>query len=272
MATASFFKTKAELEHLKNTPNYMHKCEGVYTAYQTDPEILAKTLPKPLVPVMPVVMQYVISINDPNFYTPYTEAALMTPAHNGDQVGVYMYALLLENGENGTFMGRDNLSIPKKNAKHVKITRDGQSYHARVTRHNVDILTIDGKIGEYNDPAMGAKVFAGREPGAKINSENFFYKYAMFSDENGLTHFSDVRLIDNMTTVRFDSWEPATATITLRESIDDPWFELPVVKTIGAGWTTYDMDLVGAKTLPVEDEEDALRKSLAARYDHQVFG
>lgn len=273
MENMSFNKTTEEIDHFKKTPNWMRNCEGVYAAWATDPAALAAVLPKPLKMVAPVCISYVADIAEPNFCVRYKEAALMTPVMNNGKPGIYTIAMLLEDGDNATFMGRDVLSIPKKNADSIVVERGGSQFSAKVTRMGIDLLEFKGKMGEYNDPDMAGKLFGSREPGMPVEGINFFCKFALNQDENGVASFSNVAMIDSHTQMIYHSWENASVDITLKPSVDDPWASLPCLKPLGAGWARFDLGLLGVVgSEPVEDIEDTIAKNLAQRFDSPVFG
>lgn len=273
MATMSFVKTEEEVSHFAQTPNWMRNCEGVYAAWATDAAALAAVLPAPLKMVAPVVISYVADIAEPNFCTRYKEAALMTAVMNNGKPGIYTIAMLLEDGDNATFMGRDVLSIPKKNADSIELERSGGRFSAKVSRMGVDLMEFEGKLGEYNDPAMAGKLFGARTPGADVEGINYFFKFAISQDDAGVATFDGIELVNGHTQMVYHSWEPASVDVTLRPSVDDPWASLPCLKPLGAAWTRFDLGLLGVvATEKVENASEVISKNLAQRFDSPVFG
>lgn len=269
--SCTFVKTAEELEHFKTNTNWMYDCEGLYAAWATDQEALARVLPKPLTPIYPIVLSYIIEAKKPNFTVPYKEAALMTLVMKDGKPGIYTIAMMLEGSDSAVFMGRDVLSIPKKNANKIWIERNGETLSAGCSRMGVNVIDIKGNIGDFNDP-LGAQLFGSRTPGEAADSMNYFYKFEIDQDEKGQSVVRDIDILSTHLQMKYNTWENASVNVVLQESDADPWAELPVLKNLGGGWTNFDLGLLGVvEKEPAPDFADALSKVIAARFDPQTY-
>lgn len=271
MTDCTFIKTPEEINRFRTNVNWMHDCEGIYAAWATDPEVLASVLPKPLAPVSPVVLTYIIEAKNPNFSVPYKEAALMTVVMNNGKPGLYTIAMMLNGSDNAVAMGRDVLSIPKKNAEDIYVRRVGDTVEAGCTRMGVDVIKINAEVGSFNDPAC-AKVFANRTPGEVTDSINFFYKFEIDQNEAGESIIRDVNILTARLQMKYHTWENASVDVALKPSVSDPWAQLACAKPLGGGWATFDLGLLGVLgTEPAPDVDDAISKLIAPRFDAQVY-
>lgn len=67
-------------------------------------EAIQRALPAPLMAFMPVVEMYSVNVYNPNFSTPYREAALIIPyLHNG-QIGLYPISFMLTGTDNAVLL------------------------------------------------------------------------------------------------------------------------------------------------------------------------
>jgi len=270
----SFKKTPEQVDFIKSNSIEMNDELGIYFAWQTTPEALEEVLPQGMDMVLPIVFGYVTHIRKPSFCIPYLETSLMTIGKWGDLPGTLSISLLLDKGDTATFLGRDQVSIPKKTADKIELRREDDKVYANTRRLGVDLLTIEASVGEYNDPLCD-NVLKPRSPGEEAQGNSFNFKFGFDPTQSGVAEFKDVRLISSPITNIYHSWEKLTVdSITLRESPDDPWAALPVVKPLGAAWTNFSCHMHGANILPVPDDavDDTIAKSLAGRFDAVSLG
>lgn len=272
MSECTFIKTPEEVEHFKTNVNWMNDCEGVYAAWATDGAALANVLPSPLKPAVPVIISYVIEAPNNNFSVPYKEIALMTPVMKGDKPGLYTIAMMLQGSDNAVAMGRDVLSIPKKNADSITVKRDGDTISACGTRMGIDVIRIDAKIGDFNDP-MGAQLFGTRAAGEVADSLSYFYKFEVDQNAQGESVINDISILSAHMQTKYQSWENASVNVKLTASESDPWAELPVLKPLGGGWSKFDLGLLGVLgSEPVSDNLDnVIARLIAPRFDAQAY-
>ncbi|MDR3308105.1 MAG: acetoacetate decarboxylase family protein [Coriobacteriales bacterium] len=274
MSNCSFVKTDKEMAYVQDGANaaWMKNCEGLYVAWSADAAILAKVVPAPLKLAAPLVIAYVIETHNPTFSTAYKEAALLIPVTNGDKGGNYSVALLLTGSDNPVTTGREEFGIPKKNASAIELRRLGDKAYATVERMGVQILDIEVELGNYNTE-MGANVFGNRVLNEFIDGVSYFHKFDIDQDSQCNVSFSNLRLINVRSCLRYHTWEPGAAQVELKPSINDPWAELAVLQPLGAAWATFDLGLLGCQEqIALSNIDEVIPRLIAGRYDSPFFG
>lgn len=255
----------------KNIP-WMNNCEGLYAAWETDMETLAKLIPAPLTPVIPYVIAYVVEARNPTFCNAYKEACVMTVVTDGEKMGNYTFGLLLTDSDNPVLTGREELGIPKKNADLIDIRRLGDKAYATVDRMGIRVFDLEVELGDYNNEA-GAAVLGGKPLGEDTEGISFFYKFDVNQNANCDVVFSDLRMLDVRMVSNLHTWEAGAASIELGPSINDPWAELVVKQPIGAAWTIFDLGILGAqKVTPLDMVDKVIPHLIAGRYDASFVG
>lgn len=274
MSNCSFVKTPQEMAWAQDGANaaWMNNCEGLYAAWKADPELLARIVPAPLKPAMPIVLVYVIEAHNPTFSTAYKEAAIMTIATDGEKIGNYCAALLLTGSDNPVTTGREEFGIPKKNADRIDIRRVGDKAYASVDRCGVRIIDLEVDMGSYNNEA-GEKVLGGKTLGEFSDGISYFYKFDIDQDPDCNVLFSNLRLLDIRMRRRFNTWEAGSVQIAMKPSINDPWAELAVLEPLGAAWSNFDLGVLGCqKQVAVEGIDEIIPHLIAGRYDSPFYG
>lgn len=268
----SFKISKDELKNFGKV-SLMDDQEGVYMAYLTDPEAIAKILPPPLKPFsMPVVTLSICHINNPTFADDYYEAILGVYAMYGKTLGLYPISLVLggPGAEMAVQCGRDNGSIPKKLGAEFVIRRDGNKVTAAVTRRGTQLVDMTMDIGEYNSP-LTAALYQAPAPGKKTYGGGFYFHLDRIPDEYGVSHFKNAALLMNQCEYNYKSWEPGLVSLELKSSIDDPWAELPVRTIVGGAYSLNSL-LVHKLNLAEElNADEIVDYLLTARYDRTAF-
>lgn len=268
----SFKISKDELKNFGKV-SLMDDQEGVYMAYLTDPEAIAKILPPPLKPFsMPVVTLSVCHINNPTFADDYYEAILGVYAMYGKTLGLYPISLVLggPGAEMAVQCGRDNGSIPKKLGAEFVIRRNGDKVTASVTRRGTQLVDMSMELGEYNSP-LTAALYQAPAPGKKTYGGGFYFHIDRIPDEEGASHFKNAALLMNQCEYNYKSWEPGLVSLELKSSIDDPWAELPVRTIVGGAYSLNSL-LVHKLNLAEElNADEIVDYLLTARYDRTAF-
>jgi len=186
-------------------------------------------------------------------------------------MGLYFAAFLLTGpgAQMATYLGRDG-GIPKKLADDIQVIRSGDNVTAFVERGGVRIIEVRAEIGDYNTPEA-AQLFAGMSRGGELVGANYLFKYDLGQGTDGHTELAGGRLRRSTSRTTFKSWQPASATITLKRSPDDPWAELVVSKALGAGFTHCDMHLVADEDVEEVDMARVQPYLLKGRYDTHCF-
>lgn len=270
--TTSFVTSADELPNFGKI-SLMDEQEGVYLAYLTDPAAIARILPPPLKPFsIPVVTLSVCHIHKPTFADDYYEAILGVYCTYGKNLGLYPISLVLggPGAEMAVQCGRDNGSIPKKLGGELVIRRNGNLVDVGVTRRGTQLVDLHMELGQYNSP-LTHMLYQAPEAGKKIYGGGFYFHFDRMPDENGVSHFMNGALLQNLCEYNYESWEPGTASLKLASSIDDPWAELPINTIVGGAYSKNSL-LVHKLNLCEKLDADAIVPYLlTGRYDRTAF-
>ena len=130
-----------------------HTVKSVRARYETEPEIARALLPRPLKPAdsPEIFVQFAnVAMHFSEDRTVEIGAATVGVAcsHEGRD-GYYVLAMPME-GEFVVIGGREKYGEPKKIAQ-TDFTVEGDHVNAKVTRHGVTFLELDGRLGEPSD-------------------------------------------------------------------------------------------------------------------------
>ena len=263
-----------QIKGMYDTVGQMDNCEGLFCAWQTDMEAIQRALPSPLMAFMPVVEMYSVNVYNPNFSTPYREAALIIPCLYNGQIGLYPVSFMLTGTDNAVFVGRDQLGMPKKHADSINLFRHGDHIHTDITRLGSKIFDLDMEIGSYNNEMVEQLFGDQSNPPTVVDGLDYFFKFDIGQDPNAKIFVNNVRLLSYHGNMTYRAWETASMTkCELEESDSDPWAMFPVVEMMGGAWTTLDIGLLGTlKEDPVEADDALIGKLLSGKYDSPQFG
>jgi acetoacetate decarboxylase len=203
-----------------------HTVRSLRALYETEREIAAAVLPRPLVPAASpeIFVQFAsVTMHLADERTVQVGAATVGVAcsHEG-RAGYYVLAMPME-GESVVIAGREKYGEPKKLAE-TRFTLDGDRVNAQVSRHGIAFLELGGRLGaESRSPRQFTELFYCYKALPACQPE---------SSENGgfdgdvlLTRltwerdYSSVRMIDD-------------GRIVLRESPFDPLADVPVKRIV----------------------------------------
>ena len=241
-----------------------HTVKSIRALYETEPEIAQALLPRPLEPA-----------TAPEIFVQFANVAMRFSEERTVQIGAatvgvgcsyegrpgyYVIAMPME-GEFVVIGGREKYGEPKKIAE-TEFSIEGEHVNAKVTRHGVTFLELDGKLGA---PTDGPKRFA-----------EYLYCYKALpaatpeSNDNG--GFDGEVLLTMLTWERdYDSIRRIEdGRVILRESARDPLVDVPVKRLLrmelaeGASKTSGQV----LRSVPGE----WLRPFLVQRYDDPQEG
>lgn len=251
----------------------MDNQEGIYISYLTDPSAIAKILPPPLKPFsMPVVTISICHVNNPSFADDYYEAILGVYATYGKSLGLYTVGLVLggAGAEMAVQCGRDNGSIPKKMGAEFVIRKNDDIITAGVIRRGTQLIDVTLKLGEYNSP-LTAPLYQFPAAGKQTFGGGFYFHFDRIPDENGEAHFVNGALLMNQCEYNYQAWEPATVSMKLKSSIDDPWAELPINTIIGGAYSKNSLLVHKLNLVEKLEADDIIPYLLTGRYDRTTF-
>ena len=203
-----------------------HSVQSVRAFYETEPEIAKALLPRPLEAAASpeIFVQFAnIAMHFSEERTVQIGAATVGVACSyEDRPGYYVLAMPME-GEFVVIGGRERYGEPKKIAE-TAFSLDGDHVNAKVTRHGVTFLELDGRVGA---PTDGPKQFT---------EHLYCYKAlpAAVPDTNDNGGFDGEVLLTMLTWERdYNSVRHIEdGQIILRESARDPLVDVPVKRLI----------------------------------------
>jgi acetoacetate decarboxylase len=203
-----------------------HSVESVRAFYETEPEIAKALLPRPLEPAASpeIFVQFAnVAMHLSEERTVQIGAATVGVACSYEgRPGYYVLAMPME-GEFVVIRGRERYGEPKKIAE-TAFSLDGDHVNAKVTRHGVTFLELDGRIGASTDgpkqftehlycyKALPAAVPDANENGG-FDGEVLLTMLTWERDYTSVRHIEDGQVI-------------------LRESARDPLVDVPVKRLI----------------------------------------
>ncbi|MGB3051403.1 MAG: acetoacetate decarboxylase family protein [Polyangiales bacterium] len=203
-----------------------HSVQSIRALYETEPEIAKAVLPRPLEPASApeIFVQFAnVAMHFSEERTVQIGAATVGVACSYEgRPGYYVLAMPME-GEFVVIGGREKYGEPKKLAE-TSFSIDGDHVNAKVTRHGVTFLELDGKIGE---PSDAPKQFT-----------EYFYCYKALPAAVPEAH--DNGGFDGDVLLTLLTWERDYSSvrqiedgrIILRESPHDPLVDVPVKRLI----------------------------------------
>jgi acetoacetate decarboxylase len=193
--------------------------------YETDADLVAAVLPRPLEPTDPVVRVNMARVDMPNMTVPLQAGTFSVACRHGDVHGYYDLLMLMST-EGAVTGGRETYGEPKKIGA-VSLERTGEGVGAEIVgvmqRAGVDLVEIRGSVAEVLDPGPVSERFA------------FYYKFLLDPAGDGFDH--DPTFVHVRRTQENRLAERVAATIALRDSAVDPVADLPVRRVIDVVFT-----------------------------------
>lgn len=188
--------------------------QSVAAVYETDPDLIAAILPKPLEPgTEPLVRASISSVKmgDLEFGAAWFG---VNARHEGTDGA---YALLMPMAsERAVIGGREMYGEPKKLAD-ITVNRDGDDISGSVTRGGVTIFEINGKV-------------TGTLPAGPEKKLDFYFQFLLSPDGKGFTDEPALVYCHKEATLR--SNESVDGELILRDSPLDPVADLPVRRMV----------------------------------------
>lgn len=181
-------------------------------SFETDPDILASVLPKPLeAPTRPLAKATFATVDIPGLPTFGAGSFSVQCAHEGT-VGYYCLVMPMST-EQSVIGGRETFGEPKK-IGHVSVDIEGESVHGTMSRMGVTFAEFTGRTTRTLDV-----------PGTETRTD-FYFKALPAPDGKGLD--SDPSLV-YCTREESTRWvKECEGELVLRDSRFDPVADLPV--------------------------------------------
>jgi acetoacetate decarboxylase len=188
--------------------------------YETDPELIASVLPRPLEPTEPQVRINFAQVDMPDG-SPLSAGTFSVMCRHGDVEGAYDLLMIMST-EGAVLGGRETFGEPKKIGESV-VRLDGDGVTAVMSRKGVDIVEVRGRVVEELAPGPVSERFA------------FYYKFLL--DPEGGRFDGDPSLVHVRRTQEDRLVRRVEGDIILRESPFDPVADLPVRRVVSMTYT-----------------------------------
>ena len=223
MARLRYVRSEESIKRAKQlqaAPVLNNTVRSIRAVYETDPEIAAALLPRPLEPC-----------ERPEIYVQFAHVAMHVSAEKTVTIGSatvavqcyyrgrkggYVLAMPME-GEFVVISGREIFGEPKKiGAVDFDVTDD--RFRASVTRHDIPFLEIQGRIGESKGPAEFVEHFYCHKALPAIDRSDRFDGDVFLTQLNWKRNYTNVANCEGK--------------IILRESPYDPLVDVPVRRIV----------------------------------------
>ena len=200
---------------------------GLRAIYETEPEIHAALLPRPLTPAA-----------RPEIFVQFSKVELFLSEGRTVEIGAatvgvscsyegiegfYVLAMPMEN-DFIVIGGREVYGEPKKIAKTEFTVSDDQRVAAKVNRHGVDFIEVRGRIGESQGPKAFTEHMFCIKALPSVARDDSFDGEVFLTQLDWRRNFTDVQVVHD-------------PEIILRESKFDPIVDVPVKRIVSMVFT-----------------------------------
>ncbi len=195
--------------------------ENLVALYETDPDIIASVLPRPLEAVEPLVRVTFARVDMPGSDIPLGAGTFAVKCRHGEIEGFYDL-LMIMNREPAVLGGRDTFGEPKKLGE-ATLHHDDHEVVGIMSRQGVDLIEVRGTIAEQLEPQPYNERYA------------FYFKFLL--DPQGGRFDSDPSLVHVRRGQQDQLRQRIEGSVTLRESRFDPVVDLPVERIVDIVYT-----------------------------------
>ena len=246
-----FVRTKEEISKYYNLAvREFPGAQMLGVLYETQPEIIARLLPPPLVPATePWALTYISHFPDTNLGPGYREGAIFIRCQYKGEIGNYCLSMPLDGDDDRIFNGRDIYGFPKK-AGTVYLNRNGDKVEGWIERKGIRFVTIKAQLMTRMD-----------EPPIKVGP-SFLFKYLPAANfQPGFD--GPVFLVKQKTELKYHSFEMGAGEIEFKDSPYDPWGEIECKRVIAAYFFTSTNRMLPGEVVCEADAEDFLPYSFS---------
>lgn len=214
--------------------------------YRTDPEAVAKLLPKPLVPYRePLVFSFIASYPETNFGIVYNEGGLIVLATYKGELGGYCLSMPVTD-DMAMVGGRELVGFPKKIAEEISLTRDGDAVSGRVVRKGHEIMSLScarTEPAELSDLTRYVPAVTDLDGKQALNMVSFLFNFQFRPDLMGFYYVP--RMIRLVTLFRpREGLMKGPGDIRITSSPFDPLGEVPVRSVELVAHGVWDNDIL----------------------------
>ncbi len=124
--------------------------KNLVALYETDADLIASVLPRPLVPTDPIVRVTLAQVDMPGAAEPLGAGTFAVKCRHDELDGFYDL-LMIMNREAAVVGGRETFGEPKK-LGHASLRHDGREVSGVMGRMGVDLVEITGRVVEDLEP------------------------------------------------------------------------------------------------------------------------
>jgi acetoacetate decarboxylase len=195
--------------------------QALTAIYETDPEVIAAVLPRPLAPgAEPLVRVTLTTVEMPGGYTFGAGYFAVRAAHEGTE-GEYPLLMPMTT-EQATVGGRETFGEPKKIGE-VRATRDGDAVEGLMARMGFTLVEIRGRVVETLPvPPERTKT-------------DFYFKFLPAPDGDGFDN--DPALVYCHKREKMRLLARVEGDLVLKDSPLDPIADIPVRRVVDINWS-----------------------------------
>ncbi len=229
--------------------------EMLTVLFRTDPEVVARILPKPLKPYRePLAMAFIAKYPETNFDCVYNEGALIILATYRGEMGGYCLSMPVTD-DMAMVAGREVYGFPKKIAEEISLERKGNRVSGRIIRKGSEIMSMTCELTDQVPGTEYSKYFpeAGGEDNDLegkpcLNMISFLFKY--FPGPSQLKFDYLPRLVRQVSLFRPRAGLMAgNGKFVMNSSPYDPLGDVPVRKVETMLYGTYDNDMLPGRVV-----------------------
>lgn len=208
--------------------------------WETKSEIIERLLPAPLEATStPLVYAFLANYPKLGFSAvPYSEAGLFLRSEFKGEQGFYCLSMPVTT-DMAMVGGREMWGFPKKIAN-ILFTKNNSDIDGWVERHDVRFFEVKAVLMNESDD-KGVLDFYDKL-GIKA-SERTTYNFKYFPAPEGGTFDYNPRLVKTEVDLRPSSTQMVEVDVKLTVSNTDPWYEIKIVKILGAVYSISDTTL-----------------------------
>lgn len=246
--------------------------EMIRVRFRTDPQLVAKVLPRPLRPTAePVGVASVARYPQTNFGVPLNEAALFLQASYRGETGMYCLSMPVDD-DTMMVTGREQFGFPKKMAEQITLDRDGGHVVGSVIRKGTEILRLEGEFADEVDLSRSLFGEPAVDPQGRPCEKFVSFLFKFFSSAAGDRPFEWAPLlVRQVTLMRPRPGVLAGAgKVVLTSTAVDPLGDIPVRDIVDATYGVFDNTMLPGQV--VGRIHNPLRFAPYSMFKTDVFG
>ena len=203
--------------------------QAVTALWETDPELIADVLPRPLEPGPEPLVRLTITVVEMPGLPAFGAGWFGVQARHGDHIGEYPLFMPMTT-EQSVLGGRDTYGEPKKIGD-VWARRDGDAIEAGIARMGYPVCEIRGRVNETREPYEKRKT-------------DFWFKLSPSAERPGELD-ADPLLVYGEKVEKARVFEGIDGDVILKDSPLDPIADLVIRRLVDLNWTVRASTQIG---------------------------